>query len=229
VYEGRTIVEGIAAVRVSGLSEILALQADATSRPAIAVLVDPDARCLGTFRPAALVDAILAKRNLGTKRGMASLVVGLGPGFTAGTDVDVVIETNRGHDLGRVILEGSAEPDTGRPGEVGGSTSERVLRSPVAGVLAAAREIGEPVAEGDLIAIIETGSEAVPVRTTIGGVLRGLIRPGFEVTAGMKIADVDPRLRRENCYSISDKSRAIAGGLLEALLAAGILPTNDPA
>ena len=169
-----------------------------------------------------MVDAILAKRNLGTNRGMAPLTVGLGPGFTAGQDVDAVVETMRGHQLGRVILEGTAIPNTGVPGNIGGYTSERVIHAPAAGPMefvcdetGALIDIGAVVRKGQCIGRV--GGVEVPA--TLDGVLRGLIRQGYPVTKGLKIADIDPRLEQlHNCDTVSDKARAIAGGVVEALL-----------
>jgi xanthine dehydrogenase accessory factor len=166
-----------------------------------------------------LVDAIMAKHNTGTSLQQAPLVIALGPGFTAGTDCHAVIETNRGHYLGRVLTEGCAEPDTGRPGNIGGKTDERILRAPVAGTVYGRAEIGDRVVGGQVVASVD-GHE---VAAGTGGVLRGLVRPGARVHAGEKIGDIDPRAAPEHCYLISDKSLAIAGGVLEAILRLGNL------
>lgn len=212
VYEGRATVEGLTAVRIEAPEEADAVWAEGN----IPTLIDPEGKCLETIQPAVLVDAIIAKKNLGTHRGMAPCTIALGPGFTAGVDVDVVIETSRGHDLGRVITSGTARPNTGRPGNIGGYTVERVIHAPAAGALRNIRAIGDLVEKGELIARIETQSEAVMVRATISGIIRGLIRDGYPVTEGFKIADIDPR-REElaNCFTISDKARCIAGSVLE--------------
>ena len=163
----------------------------------------------------ALVDAILAKRNLGTTRDMAPITVALGPGFVAGEDVDAVVETMRGHRLGRVLYTGAAQPNTGVPGKIGGYDKERVIHAPADGGLVPCAAIGDVVRAGQTLAMLGD----VPVPATIDGVLRGLIRAGYPVTKGLKIADIDPRLgERENCTTVSDKARAIAGGVLEALL-----------
>ncbi len=213
VYEGKVEVEGITARRVDDApSAVLALGVGA-----IPVLVDPQAGSLGALRPAVLVDAIMAKQNTGTTLADAPLVIALGPGFAAGHDCHAVIETNRGHCLGRVILEGPAEPDTGRPGNVGGKTFERILRAPVGGAVRGRAEIGERVVEGQIVATVE----GVEVQAGTAGVLRGLVRSGSHVRAGEKIGDVDPRAAPEHCYLISDKSLAIAGGVLEAILRLG--------
>ena len=178
------------------------------------LLVDPEAKVKDILKPDVLVDAILAKKNLGTRISDASLVIGLGPGFQVGEDVHQVVETNRGHNLGRVILEGKAEENTGVPGPIAGVTADRVLRAPRDGVFSTDKNIGEHVDAGEVIGTVG-GSE---VRTRIGGVIRGLIRNGLEVPRGIKLGDVDPRDVREYCYTVSDKARAVAGGVLEGIL-----------
>jgi xanthine dehydrogenase accessory factor len=150
---------------------------------------------------------------------MAPVTVALGPGFVAGEDVDAVIETKRGHNLGRVIWSGSAAPNTGVPGLIGGFGKERVMHSPAQGILKNVKKITDTVMKGEVIAVIETGSDMVPVEASLDGILRGLIRDGYPVTKGFKIADIDPRSEEyENCFTISDKARCIAGGVLEAIL-----------
>ena len=187
----------------------------------IPVLADPEARCRAWLRPDALVDAILAKKNLGTARDMAPLTIALGPGFTAGQDVDAVVETKRGHRLGRIIREGSAIANTGIPGIIGGYGKERVIHAAAAGVFEDVRRIGDIVAEGETIAQIRTADGTItPVTTQITGILRGLLRSGYPVTPGFKIADIDPRREElSNCFLISDKSRCIAGSVLELVCA----------
>ena len=180
----------------------------------IAVLADPAAACRAALRPDALVDAILAKRNTGTSIADAPLVVALGPGFTAGVDCHAVVETQRGHDLGRVLWVGSAQPDTGAPGDIGGYTVERLLRAPRAGVFRARAEIGALVSAGETVATVD----GEPIVSRIGGVVRGLLPDGTPVSAGFKCGDVDPRGVRESCYTVSDKARAVGGGVLEAIL-----------
>lgn len=186
----------------------------------VAVLVDPMCECLKTLKPFAVVDAILAKKNLGTHRQMAGITVALGPGFCAGKDVDAVIETQRGHQLGRVILKGSAIPNTGIPGTVAGFTKERVIHAPAEGILRNVSRITDLVKKGQTIALVETfEGNNIEVKATLDGLLRGLIRDGYPVTKGFKIADIDPRADEyENCFTISDKARCIAGGVLEAIL-----------
>jgi len=164
--------------------------------------------------PDVVVDAILAKRNTGTRRNDAPLVIALGPGFAAGDDCHIVIETNRGHNLGRILLSGSAEPNTGIPGEIAGHTAARVMRAPAVGTFETDRTIGDRVRAQDVIGHVA----GHPVTARIDGVLRGLIRSGTAVTPGLKLGDIDPRGRREYCHTISDKARAIAGAVLESVM-----------
>ena len=167
------------------------------------------------------MDAILAKKNLGTTRDMAPLTIALGPGFTAGQDVDVVVETKRGHRLGRIIREGSAIPDTGIPGIIGGYGKERVIHAGTAGIFMDLRKIGDIVEAGETIAQIHTADGAmISVTTQITGILRGLLRSSYPVTPGFKVADIDPRKEEfSNCFLISDKARCIAGSVLELVCA----------
>ena len=217
VYEGETTVEGLRAVRVASLAEADAVWA----QNAVPVLVDPKGSCLAAAKPAVLVDAIIAKKNLGTTRDMAPLTIALGPGFTAGVDVDLVVETKRGHRLGRIIREGAAIPNTGVPGVIGGYGAERVIHAEKAGVFRNVCAIGDIVSAGETIAEIETPDGIrTPVTTRIAGILRGLLRDGYPVTPGFKVADVDPRREElENCFLISDKARCIAGSVLELIAA----------
>lgn len=215
VYDGVSEVEGAECVRVSGWKEAQEI----LSRGQIPLLVDPECKILEEVKPWALVDAILAKKNLGTSRDMAPKTIGLGPGFEAGKDVDLVIETNRGHNLGRIIGRGCAQPDTGVPGGIAGYGKERVIHSPAMGIFRSGRQIGDKVRKGEPIGIVVTGQGEVEVPATLDGILRGLIRNGYPVTKGFKIADIDPRESEyENCFTISDKARCIAGSVLEALL-----------
>lgn len=217
VYEGETTVEGLRAVKIDTLAQAQKVWAE----EAVPVLVDPDCRCVPEAKPDIVVDAILAKKNLGTNRGIAPLTIALGPGFTAGQDVDFVIETKRGHRLGRIIREGAAIPNTGIPGVIGGYGKERVIHAPAAGVFHDLHAIGDLVEAGDVIAQIRTPEgEEVPVTTQITGILRGLLRSEYPVTKGFKVADVDPRKEElANCFLISDKSRCIAGSVLELVCA----------
>lgn len=213
VYEGETTVEGLRAVRVDSLEQTSAVWAQNT----VPLLVDPKGSCIARAKPEVVVDAILAKRNLGTHRDMAPLTIALGPGFIAGQDVDAVVETKRGHRLGRIIRDGSAIPNTGIPGVIGGYGAERVIHAQTAGVFMNVHKIGDIVEAGETIAQIRTPDGAcVPVTTRITGILRGLLRSGYPVTPGFKVADVDPRREElSNCFLISDKARCIAGSVLE--------------
>ena len=213
VFEGCYSVEGVTARKVLNLKEA----EEASLLGQIPLFVDETLCCLSFLKPAAVVDAILAKRNLGTHRAMAPITVGLGPGFTAGQDVDAVIETMRGHRLGRVILDGPAIANTGVPGLIGGFAAERVIHAPASGPMIPEPgvDIGSLVEKGQTIAWIGT----TPVPATLDGVLRGLIRPGFPVSKGLKMADIDPRKEQVTCCdTVSDKARAIGGGVVEALL-----------
>ena len=208
VYEGRAVVEEVEGVRVEAADQIAAVLAGG----AIPVMVDPTAALRRELEPVVLVDAIVAKRNLGTRIDDAPAVIALGPGFVAGRDVHAVIETKRGHSLGSVIYEGTALPNTGVPGDVGGFSEERVLRSPGEGVFGAEREIGDRVGRDEVVGHVGD----LPVRSRLDGVLRGVLRSGLEVSSGVKLGDVDPRARPEHCFTVSDKAKAIAGGVLEA-------------
>ncbi len=210
VYSGEVEVEGVRARGVASLSEV----SKAWREDVIPVLVDPRSEIVKVLRPPVLVDAIMAKRNCGTTLDDAPVVIGLGPGFVAGVDVHAVVETNRGHHLGRVLLQGEAEPDTGVPGEIGGHATARLLRAPCAGLLRANLDIGDSVKPGEVICWIND----TPVKAQIAGVLRGVLHEGLPVYEGMKIGDIDPRAAREHCFTISDKSLSVGGGVLEAVL-----------
>lgn len=279
VYDGKTSIEGVSCLLASSLPQALKIAGDGQA----ALLVDPDCQVLQKLRPWALIDAILAKKNLGTSRAMADKTIALGPGFTAGEDVDLVIETKRGHNLGRIITEGSAAPNTGIPGMIAGYSRERVIHAPARGIIHPLVSIGDLVEKGQLLAWIipadassatrageaslsgmpqgrvprdevpqdETSwdqmpagevprdeahgsscmkdaalssrgsfpAQGVPVYATLTGLLRGMIRDGYPVAKGFKIADIDPRQEEyKNCFTISDKARCIAGSVLEGLL-----------
>lgn len=210
MWTGRCEVEGFFGVRCNSAAAAAAVLA----RGEIPVLPDPEGRAAKLLHPDVLVDAILAKRNLGTCLTDAPLVIGVGPGFTAGTDCHCVIETMRGHTLGRCIDFGSAIPNTGIPGNVGGYTVERVLRTPCGGVFEPLREIGDRVEAGEIVANVD----GQPVVSQISGCLRGILPAGTLVpNAGFKAGDVDARCVRENCFTISDKALSVAGGVLEAV------------
>ena len=211
IYEGEKEVEGVRAKLISTPEEIESLW----KKGNIPILVDPDAKNTIRFlKPDVLVDAIIAKKNLGTQISDAPLVIGLGPGFTAGDDVHIVIETNRGHDLGRVILSGIAEPDTGIPGEIGGYSVERVLRTMKKGMFHPQKSIGDRINEGAVVAV----TDDFPIIAKVSGIVRGLLREGVEVKKGMKVGDIDSRGKKQSCFTVSDKARAIGGGVLEAIL-----------
>ncbi len=215
IYQGQQTVEDMTCFRADSLQQA----EDFLQENKLTILVDPKGEAIARLKPVAVVDAIIAKRNLGTAKTMAPITVALGPGFVAGEDVDAVVETKRGHNLGRVIWSGSAAPNTGVPGLIGGFGKERVMHSPAQGILKNVKKITDTVTKGEVIAVIETGSDMVPVEASLDGILRGLIRDGYPVTKGFKIADIDPRSEEyENCFTISDKARCIAGGVLEAIL-----------
>ena len=206
---GSCEVEGVRARLAHDVAEALAIVASGE----VAVLVDPEASSVPDLTPAVLVDAILAKRNLGTSIDMATVVIGVGPGFTAPRDCHAAIETKRGHYLGQALYEGSPAPNTGIPGVIAGHSADRVLRAPADGTFEPVLKIGDVVRAGQVAATVS----GVPMRCTINGVLRGLLQEGVEVTSGMKSGDIDPRCERAHCFTSSDKARAVAGGVLEAI------------
>ena len=210
IVHGEATVEDITARRAESPEEALELLRGGV----IPVLADPRGDCVPALRPDAVVDAILAKRNLGTRRDNAPVVVGVGPGFTAGEDCHAVVETMRGHYLGRVLYRGSAQPNTGIPGLIGGFAGERVLRAPADGVFRMLLDIGAEVRTGDVAAEVA----GLPMVCTLDGVLRGILPDGTPVRKGMKAGDIDPRCKLEHCYCASDKALAVGGGVLEALL-----------
>lgn len=205
VYEGRCRVEDMECRLISSLDEF--------DPSVVGVLVDPRGDSIAALRPRILIDAIMAKRATGTARGMAPVTIALGPGFSAPEDVLYVIETMRGHSLGRVITKGAAIPDTKRPGVIMGYGIERLLRAPAEGRLVPRKGIGDLVEAGETVGEIA----GHPVRANISGVIRGLIHPSVECCYDMKIGDVDPRGVEDYCFTISDKSLSIAGGVMEAI------------
>ena len=252
VYDGSAVVEGVTARLVPALADaetdtetysgendtpaahIVSEKWDSSAIEAVLeagevpLLIDPKGESIALLKPDVVVDAIIAKKNLGTTINMAPLVIGVGPGFTAGQDVHLVIESMRGHNLARIITDGMAQPNTGVPGNIAGFTSERVIHAPAAGYIHDVRKIGDIVQKGDEIARIYPDkesydnalSEYVPVNATITGIIRGLIREGYYFRKGFKIADIDPRESElTNCFTISDKARSIAGSVLEAVSA----------
>ncbi len=210
VFDREVTVEGVTAVYARTLEEM----EKAWLSDKVPVLADPEGHWIRELSPPILIDAIIAKKNLGTHKEMAPVVIALGPGFTAGEDVHAVIETNRGHNLGKVITQGPAAPNTGIPGNIAGHTQDRVVRSPARGKLTVRKDIGSFVKKGELIAKVGSSDITSP----LDGVIRGMIADGTSVTEGFKIADVDPRGDETYCRIISDKARAIAGGVLEAIL-----------
>ncbi|MFC1917085.1 selenium-dependent molybdenum cofactor biosynthesis protein YqeB [Chloroflexota bacterium] len=211
VHLGSKEIEGVTARLVEDLAGIQR----SWQRNEFPLLIDPDAVIKNTLKPHVMVDATLAKRNLGTSLTDAPLVIGLGVGFEAGIDTHVVIETNRGHNLGKVIHQGKAEPDTGIPGEISGFTVERVLRAPVAGIFTTGYDIGDRLRKGQTVATVA----GIPLKAELSGVIRGLLRNGTAVKAITKVGDIDPRGVNDYCFTVSDKALAIAGGVLEAILA----------
>jgi xanthine dehydrogenase accessory factor len=210
IFDQEKEVEGIVAKRAESPDYIPKIWKDGK----VPVLIDPGARVKEILKPEVLIDATLAKKNLGTKITDAPFVIGLGPGFHAGKDVHVVIETNRGHNLGRIISNGEAEPNTGIPGSIAGYTEQRVLRASKEGKFKPLRNITDCVKVNEKVGMIDNAA----VRSRIAGIIRGLLRDGTEVWKGMKLGDVDPRGIKSHCYTISDKARTISGGVLQAIL-----------
>ena len=210
VYTKSICVEGVTAVLCKTLEEVK----KALENDAIPVIVDEKAEIIQELRPKVVVDAIIAKKNIGTRIIDADIVIGVGPGFEAGVDCHYVIETKRGHYLGRVITEGSAIPNTGVPGEIGGYTKERIIRSPKAGCFKGVKKIGDSVKPEDVVAYVDD----VPVLAGIEGIVRGMLMDQMMVPEGFKCGDIDPRCVKEHCFSISDKARSIGGGVLEAIM-----------
>lgn len=215
VYEGAITVDGVTARRIAEA----AAAGPVWAAGEVPVLVDPEGETLAQLRPAVVVDARMAKQPLDTRQDVAPLVVALGPGFKAGLHCHAVVETNRGHYLGRVYWQGQAEPDTGIPGTVDGVAALRVLRAPASGFVRPLKSIGDVVRAGEAVA--EVGGQSVVAK--LDGVLRGLIHPAVEVQAGLKIGDIDPRARPEHCFTISEKALAVGGGVLEAVLASPVI------
>lgn len=208
VFDGSIQIEDMKAVLINSLEKF-----EKNSRE-VQVLIDPEGASIKKLKPDIVVDAIMAKQNLGTDKSMAPLVIAIGPGFSAPQDVHAVIETKRGHTLGRVITDGGAIPNTGVPGMIKGYTTERLLRAPADGLLAPLRKIGDEVSAGELIGRVN----GLEVRSQLDGVLRGLIHPSVPVTKGLKIGDVDPRGDPSHCWTITDKALAVAGGVLEVIM-----------
>ena len=210
IYDGAATVEGVTSRRVETVEEVRAC----LERGEIPVRVDPEAAIRTQMPFDAQVDAIFAKHNVNTRMDDAPIVLALGPGFTAGVDCHGVIETKRGHYLGRLILEGAAIPNTGVPGDVGGYTTQRIIRAGRDGIFRPVAHIGDTVSEGDVVATVD----GEPVYALMPGTVRGMLPDGLRVKRGMKSGDIDPRCEYDHCFTISDKARAIGGGVLEGLL-----------
>lgn len=210
VYLGRMQVEDVTGIRCDSMEVV----EDVLNDGNIAVIVDENADIIRKIKPDVVVDAILAKRNLGTAITDGPVVIGVGPGFTAGVDCHCVVETKRGHYLGRCIWEGGAIPNTGIPGLIGGYGLERLIRASADGVFQGAVQIGDQVTAGQLVAY----AGDTPIYAQIDGVVRGLLQDGVFVTEGMKAGDVDPRCEQKHCFTVSDKASSIGGGVLEAIL-----------
>lgn len=213
VYNGTADVEGIRARKCENFEQIK----ESLEDNSVAVIVDPKATIISTLRPDVVIDAIIAKKNIGTSKSDAKIVIGVGPGFEAGVDVDYVVETKRGHYLGKVITSGSAIPNTGVPGEIGGYSKERIIRAPQEGIFKPLAKIGDGVKKGDIVAYVDD----TPVLALMPGTVRGILIKNIKVIQGFKCGDIDPRCNLEHCFTISDKARAIGGGVLEAIMRGG--------
>ena len=210
VYDKEVEVEGIKAVLAKGKEDIYKIIEEGN----IPVIIDEKAEIIGEIKPDVVVDAIIAKRNLGININDAEIVIALGPGFTAGVDCHCVVETQRGHYLGKTIYSGKAIPNTGIPGAIGGYTKERIIRAACEGVISPVSKIGDYVEKGDIVAYVNE----TPIYAEINGTVRGMLQEGIKVFKGMKSGDIDPRCEKDHCFTISDKARSIGGGVLEAVL-----------
>jgi xanthine dehydrogenase accessory factor len=211
VFDGVKTIEGVTAQLVSASPEEIY---QVWQQGNIPIIIDPEASIVGKIKPDVLIDAIMAKRNTGTRITDAPLVIGMGAGFYAGRDVHIVVETNHSNNLGRVILEGEAEKNTGTPVAIGGLTRERVIWAPQAGTFTTDKEIGDSVVAGEVVGRVGD----LPLEAPISGILRGLMKGGVRVSEGAKLIEVDPVNDRAVCYVIRDKMRAIGGGVLEAIM-----------
>jgi xanthine dehydrogenase accessory factor len=210
VYDKEVEVEGIKAVLASKKQDIYNI----IEAGNIAILVDEEAKIVEEIKPDIVIDAIIAKENLGTNIEDAKIVIALGPGFTVGVDCHCVVETKRGHYLGKAIYSGSAIPNTGVPGDIGGYTKERIIRATDNGEISPVANIGDYVEKGDIVAYINQ----TPIFAEINGTVRGMLQKDVKVFKGMKSGDIDPRCEKDHCFTISDKARSIGGGVLEAIL-----------
>ncbi|WP_166484771.1 selenium-dependent molybdenum cofactor biosynthesis protein YqeB [Clostridium cuniculi] len=210
VFDNEIVIEGIKGVKVNNINEIY----KEINQGNIPIIIDEKAEIIKELRPDVVVDAIIAKKNLGTSIDDAPIVIGVGPGFEAKVDCHLVVETKRGHYLGKVIEEGSAIPNTGVPGNIGGYTKERIIRASSNGKIKPVVSIGDFVKKGDIVAYVD----GVEVLAQIDGIVRGMLQEGIEVFKGMKSGDIDPRCEKDHCFTISDKARSIGGGVLEAIM-----------
>lgn len=210
VFDNEIVIEGIKGVKVNNINEIY----EEIREGNIPIIIDEKAEIIKELRPDVVVDAIIAKKNLGTSIEDAPIVIGVGPGFEARVDCHLVVETKRGHYLGKVIEEGSAIPNTGVPGNIGGYTKERIIRASSNGKIKPVVAIGDFVKKGDIVAYID----GIEVLAEIDGIVRGMLQEGIEVFKGMKSGDIDPRCEKDHCFTISDKARSIGGGVLEAIM-----------
>lgn len=210
VFDNEIVIEGIKGVKVNNINEIYKKIKEGN----IPIIIDENAEIIKELKPDVVVDAIISKKNLGTSIEDAPIVIGVGPGFEAKVDCHLVVETKRGHYLGKVIEEGSAIPNTGVPGDIGGYTKERIIRASSNGKINPVVEIGDFVKKGDVVAYID----GVEVLAEIDGIVRGMLQEGIEVFKGMKSGDIDPRCEKDHCFTISDKARSIGGGVLEAIM-----------
>ena len=210
IFDNEVEIEGIKGIKVRNINEIY----DEIKKNNIPVIIDKKADIIKELKPEAVVDAIIAKKNLGTSIKDAPIVIGVGPGFEAKVDCHLVVETKRGHYLGKVIENGTAIPNTGVPGNIGGYTKERIIRASADGEIKPVVSIGEFVMKGQVVAYID----GVEVLAEIDGIVRGMLQEGIEVFKGMKSGDIDPRCEKDHCFTISDKARSIGGGVLEAIM-----------
>lgn len=211
IYDGVTKVENIICKKVENENEI----EKCWNEKIIPIMVDEKGEIIKKIKPDVVVDSIIAKKNLGTTKEMAPITIALGDGFEAGKDVDIVIETMRGHNLGRIITSGRAMKNTGIPGEIKGVSKDRVIYSLANGIFSSVKKIGDTVQKDEIIGYVGD----VEIRGKISGVLRGIIREGYEVTENMKIGDIDPRIEeKNNCFTISDKARSLGGAVLRAIM-----------
>ena len=210
VFDNEIVIEGIKGVKVNNINEIY----EKINEGNIPIIIDENAEIIKELKADVVVDAIISKKNLGTSIEDAPIVIGVGPGFEAKVDCHLVVETKRGHYLGKVIEEGSAIPNTGVPGDIGGYTKERIIRASSNGKINPVVEIGDFVKKGDVVAYID----GVEVLAEIDGIVRGMLQEGIEVFKGMKSGDIDPRCEKDHCFTISDKARSIGGGVLEAIM-----------